>query len=86
MTCVQYLYLLSQKIFMNKNYLILTSYIFLGNIALHIFSKKTRQIFDLESLWAVGAQYDDQVNRPDPQSEVFEKYDAFLKGLQPADG
>lgn len=66
--------------------MILTSYIFLGNIALHIFSKKTRKIFDLESLWAVGAKYDDHVNRPDPQSEVFVRYDAFLKGLQPADG
>ncbi|KAK9754699.1 hypothetical protein QE152_g1037 [Popillia japonica] len=29
----------------------------LGNIALHIFSKEARTKYDLESLWAVGAQY-----------------------------
>lgn len=58
----------------------------LGNIVLHVFSQKAREVFDLESLWSVGAKYDDQVNFQDPQTEIFEKYDAFLKELQPADG
>lgn len=57
-----------------------------GNIVLHVFSQKAREVFDLESLWSVGAKYDDQVNFQDPQTEIFEKYDAFLKELQPADG
>ncbi|GAB1600216.1 uncharacterized protein LOC115215017 [Argonauta hians] len=31
----------------------------LGNIALHIFLPPTRQQYDLETLWTVGAEYDD---------------------------
>ena len=34
----------------------------LGNIALHIFSKRCRQLYDLETLWTVGAEYDDLAN------------------------
>ncbi|KAH8379117.1 hypothetical protein KR009_003129 [Drosophila setifemur] len=30
----------------------------LGNIALHIFSPRAREEYDLESLWAIGSQYD----------------------------
>ncbi|XP_043647939.1 mitochondrial assembly of ribosomal large subunit protein 1 [Drosophila teissieri] len=30
----------------------------LGNIALHIFSPSAREEYDLESLWAIGSQYD----------------------------
>ena len=31
----------------------------LGNIALHIFSKKARAVYDLETLWTCGSKYDD---------------------------
>ena len=31
----------------------------LGNIALHIFSKKARAKYDLETLWTCGSKYDD---------------------------
>nr|SVE85658.1 EOG090X0AI9 [Daphnia pulicaria] len=34
----------------------------LGNIALHIFSSKTRKIYDLETLWTCGADFDDLSN------------------------
>lgn len=32
----------------------------LGNIALHIMSPEMREIYDLESLWTVGAEFDDK--------------------------
>ncbi|XP_041374781.1 uncharacterized protein LOC121387660 [Gigantopelta aegis] len=31
----------------------------LGNIILHIFMPETRELYDLETLWTVGAKYDD---------------------------
>jgi hypothetical protein len=34
----------------------------LGNIALHIFSAKFRKMYDLETLWTVGPEYDDLTN------------------------
>lgn len=45
----------------------------LGNIALHIFSSETREKFDLEMLWAVGAEYDDETNKKENSIlELFE--------------
>nr|SVE74343.1 EOG090X0AI9 [Daphnia barbata] len=37
----------------------------LGNIALHIFSSQTRKMYDLETLWACGAEFDDLSNDKD---------------------
>jgi hypothetical protein len=34
----------------------------MGNIALHIFSSQTRKIYDLETLWTCGANFDDLCN------------------------
>ena len=34
----------------------------LGNIALHIFSSKFRKMYDLETLWTCGVEYDDLSN------------------------
>lgn len=38
---------------------------FSGNIALHIFSPGARSVYDLESLWSVGSEYDPLVNAPE---------------------
>ncbi|XP_015126306.1 uncharacterized protein LOC107047908 [Diachasma alloeum] len=57
----------------------------LGNIALHIFSKSARELYDLETLWAVGAEYDNQLNQADSEEEFEDRYMKFLEGLQPAD-
>ncbi|CAH0404691.1 unnamed protein product [Chilo suppressalis] len=54
----------------------------LGNIALHIFSEKTRQLYDLETLWSVGAEYDDLTNKKN-EIDIFEDYSSFLKDLKP---
>ncbi|KAI4464270.1 iojap superfamily [Holotrichia oblita] len=46
----------------------------LGNIALHIFSKEARAKYDLDSLWAVGAEYDSEYNKEDPIVEMLERH------------
>ncbi|CAH0726545.1 unnamed protein product, partial [Brenthis ino] len=57
----------------------------LGNIALHIFSDKTRKIYDLETLWAVGPEYDEKANNKDSGDviDMLENYSAYLKDLKP---
>ncbi|XP_066594318.1 mitochondrial assembly of ribosomal large subunit protein 1-like [Prorops nasuta] len=56
----------------------------LGNIVLHVFSKKARDYYDLETLWTVGSKYDDITNTPEDENEI-EDYSDFLSKLQPAD-
>lgn len=56
----------------------------LGNIALHIFSKKAREVYDLDMLWAVGPKYDDESNRKDELFELLEKHTIYLGDLKPA--
>lgn len=59
---------------------------FLGNIVLHIFTEKTRNVFNLEILWGIGSEYD-------PQSQIeeqtlmkyAERHSVHLKDLKPAD-
>ncbi|XP_018577198.1 uncharacterized protein LOC108915613 [Anoplophora glabripennis] len=55
----------------------------LGNIALHIFSTKSRELYDLDSLWAVGSKFDDEYNKKEPVSEMLGKH-SYLEGLEPA--
>uniref|UniRef100_A0A8D8BAT7 Mitochondrial assembly of ribosomal large subunit protein 1 n=1 Tax=Culex pipiens TaxID=7175 RepID=A0A8D8BAT7_CULPI len=56
----------------------------LGNIALHIFSEQAREQYDLESLWAVGAKYDRECNKPaEPLVELFERHSVYLNDLKP---
>ncbi|XP_059059382.1 mitochondrial assembly of ribosomal large subunit protein 1 isoform X2 [Achroia grisella] len=58
----------------------------LGNIALHIFSDKVRQIYDLETLWSVGPEYDEQIRKKtDDVVDAFENYSQYLKDLKPLD-
>lgn len=47
----------------------------LGNIALHIFSAKARKQYDIEMLWSVGADFDNETNKPDdPLFEMFDQH------------
>lgn len=54
-----------------------------GNIALHVFSEKARKQYDLETLWSVGAEYDDQTNKKSEVVDMFENYSKYLKDLKP---
>ncbi|EFA03531.2 uncharacterized protein LOC658939 [Tribolium castaneum] len=56
----------------------------LGNIALHIFSREARTVYDLDSLWALGAKYDPECNKQDPVAEMLEKHSVYLEDLHPA--
>lgn len=54
----------------------------LGNIALHIFSAKFREHYDLEMLWSVGAEYDTESNKPtDPIYDLFDKHSMPLSSF-----
>lgn len=57
----------------------------MGNIALHIFSRKARLIYDLDSLWALGPKYDEEYNKKEPISSLLESHSFSLKGLEPAE-
>lgn len=55
----------------------------LGNIALHIFDRKIRKQFDLETLWSVGSDYDNEMNKPsDPIFELYDQHSILLNNLQ----
>lgn len=55
----------------------------LGNIALHIFSKKARQQYDIESLWSLGNKYDKESNRKtaDDILDLYERHTMLLDDL-----
>ncbi|XP_067646202.1 uncharacterized protein [Eurosta solidaginis] len=56
----------------------------LGNIALHVFSPEAREEYDLESLWAIGIEYDKETQKPqDPLVELFEKHSIELNDMKP---
>lgn len=56
----------------------------LGNIAVHIFSHAARYNYDLESLWALGSQYDEAFNRKDDDKLThLDKYSIYLEDLKP---
>lgn len=56
----------------------------MGNIALHIFSPAARYNYDLESLWALGAQYDETCNKKeDDKLTHLDKYSIYLEDLKP---
>lgn len=56
----------------------------LGNIALHVFSKQARDYYDLDSLWAVGREFDKEYNKKDAVADMLEKHSIYLQDLQPA--
>jgi len=45
----------------------------LGNIALHIFSARVRKIYDLETLWTVGPEYDDLTNITENELKAYDQ-------------
>ncbi|CAK9828311.1 Mitochondrial assembly of ribosomal large subunit protein 1 [Anthophora retusa] len=53
----------------------------LGNIALHIFSPSARSLYDLETLWSVGFEYDDKSRST--TDDIMDQYNAFLSNLEP---
>ncbi|CAK9814589.1 Mitochondrial assembly of ribosomal large subunit protein 1 [Anthophora plagiata] len=53
----------------------------LGNIALHIFSPSARLLYDLETLWSVGFEYDDKSKST--TDDIMDQYNAFLSNLEP---
>lgn len=55
---------------------------FLGNIVLHIFSSFARSLYDLETLWSVGPDYDDK-SRSSTDKDIMEQYNTFLSDLEP---
>ncbi|XP_026487578.1 uncharacterized protein LOC113394475 [Vanessa tameamea] len=55
----------------------------LGNIALHIFSEKTRKVYDLETLWSVGSEFDEKTNKSNEVIDMLENYSSYLKDLKP---
>lgn len=46
----------------------------LGNIALHIFSRQTREHYDLETLWCLGEQYEKRVKNKNVKEEIYQSY------------
>lgn len=58
----------------------------LGNIALHIFSPKGREKFDLECLWAVGSKHDPKCNeKPTEMELLFSENTYLLSNFKPAE-
>lgn len=60
--------------------------IVLGNIALHLLTKDTRNNFDLETIWSVGEKYDSHLNRPtDSLVMLLNEHSFSLDNLVPDD-
>ena len=44
---------------------------FLGNIVLHMFMPATREEYDLEMLWTVGAEFDEKMRQGETLTDAF---------------
>lgn len=53
----------------------------LGNIALHLMLKSTREYYDLETLWTVGQKFDKKCNET-PDFDILD-YESILSKLNP---
>lgn len=53
----------------------------MSNIILHVFLRETRELYDIETLWTVGAQFDDKIQRPDTNivQDIMDKHISFLQ-------
>ncbi|XP_074604315.1 ribosomal silencing factor RsfS-like protein, 312 isoform X2 [Brevipalpus obovatus] len=56
----------------------------MDHIVLHLFMEETRRRYDLESLWTIGSEYDDHVQRASKPTiyDVAEKHLEYLKSLE----
>lgn len=58
----------------------------LGNIALHLLTKETREEFDLETIWSVGEKFDSHLNMPaDSLVTLLNDHSFSLQNLEPVD-
>lgn len=49
-------------------------------------SASARKDYDLESLWAVGKEFDEKsISKDDPLAEILKKHSINLDDFQPAD-
>lgn len=57
----------------------------MDTIVLHLFLKHTRDKYDIESLWTLGPEYDDKLQRSKQEEymDIFEKHLTFLQNQQP---
>lgn len=46
----------------------------LGNIALHIFTRQSREYYDLESLWCLGEEYEKRIKGKNHQEDIYKKF------------
>lgn len=53
----------------------------MSNIILHVFLRETRELYDIETLWTVGEQFDDKIQRPDTNivQDIMDKHISFLQ-------
>lgn len=58
-----------------------------GNIVLHMFLPGVREVYDLESLWSVGPEFDEKTVRPvyDEVTDILQKHVSFMESLVPDD-
>jgi hypothetical protein len=55
------------------------------NIVLHVFLAKTREYYDIETLWTVGYEFDDKIQRPEADTtiDIMEKHMKYLETIKP---
>ena len=53
----------------------------MGNIILHIFLHDVRHYYDLETLWAIGEQFDDKLQRQE-KSVITDIMDQHLQWIE----
>jgi ribosome silencing factor RsfS/YbeB/iojap len=46
----------------------------LGNIALHIFNKQSREHYSLETLWTLGEEYENRTKSFDKVEDIYEEF------------
>lgn len=71
--------------FKKKKTLFISDSLISGNIAVHIFSRKAREKYDLESLWCLGREFDPRSNQENDLISLLEKHSLSLADLKAID-